>query len=211
MVGWVQDHLEAIHAIRSRYRASEFLLSNDAAGELGATGRSREELLLREENGELWLGLFFAQNVHDALQSVEAPGSGWVDSNLDTYCQIAEGVSHFLYMTYVAAEGRQVSLLELEAQAEVDKFASCVLHGWDCGEGWAEEIHRRLFDEVSFHPSLSVQEQWRYKEANRLSRNYCARLLPQVASRRMDKFLAELRFSYRLGAEAKLRHLANTA
>jgi hypothetical protein len=211
MVGWVQDHLEAIYGIRSDYRASEFLISSDNARQLGATGRPREELLLREEDGELWLGLCFAQNVHHALQSIEAPGRGWVDCNLDTYCQIAEGVSHFLYMTYVAAEGRQVSLLELEAQAEIDKFASCVLHGWDSGQRWAEEIHRRLFDEVSFHPSLSALEQWRYKEANRLSRHYCARLLPQVASRRMDKFLTELRFSYRLGAAAKLRYLANTA
>lgn len=211
MVGWVQDHLEAIYGIRSRYRASEFLLTAEAALALGATGRAREELLLREEDGELWLGLYFAQEVQDALSSIEAAGSGWVRSNLDTYCQIAEGVSHFLYVTFVAAEGRQVSLLELEAQAEVDKFASCVLHGWEKGERWADEIHRRLFDEVSFHPELSPTEQWRYKEANRLSRNYCARLLPQVASRRMDKFLSELRFSYRLGSEAKLRYLANSA
>jgi hypothetical protein len=211
MVGWVQDHLEAIYGIQSHYRASEFLLTSDDARRLGSTGRLREELLIREEDGELWLGLCFAPNVNDALQSIEAPGRGWVDSNLDTYCQIAEGVSHFLYMTYVAAEGRQVSLLELEAQAEIDKFASCVLHGWDGGERWADEIHRRLFDKVSFDPSLSALERWRYQEANRLSRYYCARLLPEVASRRMDKFLAELRFSYRLGAAAKLRYLANTA
>lgn len=210
MVGLVQDHLEAIYGIRSRYRASEFLLTGDAARLLGGNGRSREELLLHEENGELWLGLSFGAKVREAVQSNQIPGSAWLDSNLDTYCQIAEGVSHFLYVTFVAAEGRQVSLLELEAQAEVDKFVTCVLHGWNRAKRWAEEIHRRLFDDVSFHPSLSGEEKWRYQEANRLSRSYCARLLPQVASRRMDRFLAELRFSYRLGAEAKLRHLAKT-
>ena len=47
---------------------------------------------------------------------------------------------------------------------------------------------------------------WWY--ANRLARNYCARLLPHVAERRLDKLLSALRYSYRLGAEAKLRHLA---
>ena len=211
MVGWVQDHLEAIYGIRSRYRATEFLLTSEAAGQLGGNGRSREELLVHEETGELWLGLNFAPNLQQAVQSNEVPGSAWLDSNLDTYCQIAEGVSHFLYVTFVAAEGRQVSLLELEAQAEIDKFVTCVLHRWKRDGRWAEEIHRRLFDDVSFHPALSGEEMWRYQEANRLSRSYCARLLPQVASKRMDRFLAELRFSYRLGADAKLRHLAKTS
>ena len=105
-----------------------------------------------------------------------------------------------------------MSLLELEAQAEVDKFAICLLHRW--GEGvlaWAKELFRRLFERVSLPGrACPAPERWRYEEANRLSRAFCARLLPHVAERRLDRLLSALRYSYRLGAEAKLHHLALT-
>ncbi len=94
-------------------------------------------------------------------------------------------------------------------QAEVDKFAVCLLHRW--GEGvkaWAQELMRRLFERISYLPRLSVQERWRYEEANRLSRNFCTRLMGHVAERRLDRLLSELRYAYRLGAEAKLRHFS---
>jgi hypothetical protein len=42
---------------------------------------------------------------------------------------VAEGVSHFVYLSSAMLE-RSVSLLELEAQAEVDKFAICGLLRW---------------------------------------------------------------------------------
>ena len=104
-----------------------------------------------------------------------------------------------------------MSLLELEAQAEVDKFAICLLQRW--GEGalaWAKELFHRLFEAIRYLPHLPGAERWRYEEANRLSRAFCARLLPHVAERRLDKLLSALRYNYRLGAEAKLHHLALT-
>jgi hypothetical protein len=123
---------------------------------------------------------------------------------------VAEGVSHFLYVAHTAAHGRTVSLLELEAQAEVDKFAVCLLHRWGEGVGaWAEELLERLFQRVSYRERLSPQERWRYQEANRLSRLFCTRLMGHVTGRRLDRLLGDLRYAYRLGAEAKLRHFAH--
>jgi hypothetical protein len=132
-----------------------------------------------------------------------------VARGLNDFCLLAEGVSHFVYMAHTALHGRRVSLLELEAQAEVDKFALCLLDRW--GEGvreWAEELRSRLFDRVTYGLKLSVAERWRYEEANRLSRNFCSRLMEHVAGRRLERLLSELRYAYRLGAEAKLRHFA---
>ena len=48
---------------------------------------------------------------------------------------------------------------------------------------------------MSYRPLLTAKERWRYEEANRLSRNY----------RRLDRFLEDLRYTYRLGSEAKLQ------
>ncbi len=213
MVGWVQEHLEAIYGIRCEHRAIEYLLDGDAARLLGATGRSAEELLVREEKGELWLGLYFAPELLERFRQLSpAAAHHLVEANLSTYCQVAEGISHFLYLTHTAGQDRRVSLLELETQAEIDKFASCLLHRWESGAvQWAHELHSRLFDRVSYNPKLSGDEERRYAEANRLSRAYCLRLMPHVISRRMDRLLSDLRYSYRLGAEAKLRHLAQAA
>ena len=71
--------------------------------------------------------------------------------------------------------------------------------------------------ELALDPSRPLVMRWmlranhRYEEANRLSAAYCQRLIRHVAERRMDRLLSELRYSYRLGAEAKLRYLARAA
>lgn len=211
MIGRMQDHLQAIYGFTCEARAETFVVDTEAAVQLGGTGRAEEELLVSEGEDELELALYLAPSLLDRLKPYEAGPVGYVlDGDLDGYCQLAEGVSHFLYVAHTAAHGRALSLLELEAQAEVDKFAVCLLHRW--GEGvkaWSEELLRRLFDRISYRPSLSAQERWRYEEANRLSRNFCTRLMGHVGQRRLERLLSDLRYAYRLGAEAKLQHFSH--
>ena len=176
----VQDHLEAIYAVRCSHRARGF----------------------HEAEGTLELGLYLAPDVIGTLAS--AP-----DGALGPFCQLAEGVSHFLYLSRSAELARRVSLLELEAQAEVDKFALLLLRAWSGGRGrFAVLLHRSLFDEAEFRPGLSSAERRRYGEANHLARAFCARLLPLCAARRLEPLLQALRYAYRLGAMAKLQHFA---
>ncbi|HYI01478.1 hypothetical protein [Hyalangium sp.] len=213
MISRIQDHLEAIYGITCAARAETFVVDTEAAVQLGATGRAEEELLVAEgeEQGDLELALYLSPALLDRLKPYEAGPVGYLlDGDLDGYCQLAEGVSHFLYVAHTASHGRALSLLELEAQAEVDKFAVCLLHRW--GEGvkaWSDELLHRLFERVSYRSRLSSQERWRYEEANRLSRTFCTRLMGHVAGRRLDRLLSELRYAYRLGAEAKLRHFSS--
>lgn len=214
IVGKVQAQLEAIYGLDQELDVQKFVVASDeVARALGGTLRSDEELLVVEEKGELEVALYFSPKLLERLKAYEGKDpSTLIASELDSYCRLAEGVSHFLYLAYAANHGRTVSLLELETQAEVDKFASCLLHQWrDGARDWAEALHRRLFDDVRYNEQLQAHERQRYEEANRLSRAYCKRLLEHVAERRMDKLLAELRYSYRLGADAKLRHLTQAA
>lgn len=208
----VQSHLEAIYGIRCAARAHAFVVDADAAARLGGTGRTDEELLVREDAGELELALYYAP-------ALLARAEGWAVAphalparELGPYCTLAEGVSHFLYLAHTAAHERTVSLLELEAQAEVDKFALCLLPHWGQAGllAWARELLARLFDRVSYGARLSPEERWRYVEANRLARAFCHRLLEHVEAARLDRLLGALRYAYRLGAEAKLQHLATS-
>ena len=193
----IQQHLEAIYGIRCELRVTDCLLDESQARALGGTMRAREELLVREDAQGVEVGLFLAPELLEAA------------SDLGAFCEAAEGVSHFLYLHRAASLDRHVSLLELEAQAEVDKFAICALGAWsDDGEGQqAKGIFRRIFDGVKLRAGLSEQESWRYREASRLARAYCQRLLPIITGRRLERLLAELRYAYRLGAEAKLDYL----
>ena len=65
--------------------------------------------------------------------------------------------------------------------------------------------------DVSYRPGLAPEERARYVEANRLAALFTARLLAHVVARRLDRLLEALRYAYRLGAEAKLQHLARAA
>jgi hypothetical protein len=212
MIARVQEHLEAIYGFQCEERAERYLVDRDGARRLGGTARAPEELLVSEADGALEVALYLSPRLLERARAFESAPARLMDEDLDGYCQVTEGVSHFLYLARAAGLDRRVSLLEMEAQAEVDKFASCVLHRWG-GEvmRWAQELFRRLFQAVRYLPHLTSAERWRYQEANRLSSNYCQRLLRQVASHRLDRLLSELRHMYRLGAEAKLQYFAAAA
>jgi hypothetical protein len=207
MLDLIQEHLEAIYAVRCEHRASDFLVDADTARALGGSAGSREELLVSEGEVGLELALYvapalLARVAHaDPLRALsEDPGG---------FCEVAEGVSHFVYLARCAALDRRVSLLELEAQAEVDKFAVCVLMRWghQLGTG-AASLVGQLFDRVRLRDTLSPAERFRYEASSRVARAYCLRLVPLVVAGRLERLLAELRRAYRMGAEAKLTYFA---
>lgn len=209
LVDEVQDQLEAIYDIECP-RASAFLLHPEAARALRSPSAD-EELWLHEDEDGLEIGLYYSAALRAHLERRSLRDASWLAPGLDAYCRLAEGVSHFLYLARAAALGRRLSMLELEVQAEVDKFASLVLHRWpSLHAGPARELHARLFRDVAYRPGLAPEEQARYVEANRLGALFTARLLAHVVARRLDRLLEALRYAYRLGAEAKLQHLART-
>ncbi len=85
----------------------------------------------------------------------------------------AEGVSHFLYVATRARAGRPVPLLELEVQAEIDKFALLLLHLWRRGlRRMSGALRGRLFERVGYRAHLGAEARHRYREANRLGGGY---------------------------------------
>lgn len=209
MLDRIQEHLEAIYGLRCEYRARDFLVDSETARALGGTGRSREELLVSHDGENLDLALYLEPELLRRVTSFESHPGDALDDELPGFCEVAEGVSHFVYMAQTAGLERTVSLLELEAQAEVDKFAICLLMRWGKdGGAWAAKLVGRLFERVRFNDQLSPAERWRYVEANRLAQTYVARLMRLVREGQLEKLLGELRHAYRLGAEAKLQYFS---
>ncbi len=211
MLDRIQEHLEAIYGLRCEYRARDFLVDFETAKALGGTGRNREELLVSHDGDNLDLALYLDPEMLKRVTSFEGAPNDLLDDALGAFCEVAEGVSHFVYVTQTARLERTVSLLELEAQAEVDKFAICLLMRWGRdGATWAKSLVGTLFERVRFNELLSADERWRYVEANRLAQTYVGRLMKMVREGQLENLLGELRHAYRLGAEAKLQYFSRT-
>ena len=88
-----------------------------------------------------------------------------------------EGVSHFHYLCWNASYDKSVTLLELELQAEVDKYVTVLmLLGAQGSRTDSGAIHQRLFDEIHFRGDLPVEHLTRYQDANYYAAKYCRAL-----------------------------------
>jgi hypothetical protein len=208
---FLQRELEAIYAVEAP-RVEAFLVGTEAARAAGCVPRAPEELLVVEEEDGVALGLYLAPGIiaaaagadpHDPRPRLTARGA-----LRDVACA-AEGISHFVYLATRAAAGRSVSLLELEVQAEVDKFALLLLHLWRRGlRRMSASLRRRLFERVRYHAWLGAEERARYVEANRLGGGYARWLEDRfIEEADIDGLLRELRRTYRRGGGEKLSYL----
>ena len=129
------------------YRVSDFLVTDPAvARHLSANTRTTPEaLLLRQSDEALDLSLFLDQALLDRLETHE-PEQPWHAGALQDWWVAMEGVSHFLAVVWRALRRRTTTALELELQAEVDKF---VLTAWSLGESHGNaslaSLHDALF------------------------------------------------------------------
>lgn len=160
-----------------------------------------------QEGDDLQVALYLAAEVIEVLRD-KAPHACLHAENLDAFLQALEGVSHFMYLTWNAANDKPVSLLELELQAEVDKYiASAVYSGRRSASG-SGTVRRMLFANPSYHPELDRIEHVRYRRANDFANAYCQRLERHY---RHDfcgpRMFNELRRFYRLPQAGKLRHI----
>ena len=202
----VQRQLERIYEVESGHPVSEFLVSDPQLVEkIDPTGRDvQEKLLVRERGSELDLALYVDRAVLDRLVDAD-PTRRLDESNLGDYCVLLEGVSHFVYLTWNARRERPVTLLELELQAEVDKFVSSIF--WMGSQrGVPRRLGSVLFDDPSFDEQLEGDDLARYETANRAAAKYCLSLEERfLRAAKVRDLVEDVRRFYRLPQEEKLR------
>ena len=174
----------------------------------GATLDSPETLLVAEHGEGLDVALYLDPELLARLVT-SRPLERLDDDNLEDFCTALEGVSHFNCVAFCAARDWSVSLLGLEMQAEVDKYAAAVLlAGTQRGGALVRGLHRRLFERVRFRDPRDSALGALYAKANRYAARFCQRLEQRFLSRRrarVEEMLGELRRFYRLGDAGKLR------
>jgi len=155
----------------------------------------REVVYVREADDELEIA------VHLPRHHLEAR-----EPTLDGLCQIAEGVSHFLYIAERARRQLPTTWLELELQAEVDKFvllSDVVPDGRGAFDvARAVRLRERLYEDVSFTHALGSDEGDRYRVANSVA----ARFAQKVQRLRISggRVVRALRDFYGAGQREKL-------
>ena len=206
----VQRGLETLYRLDTGVTVEDFVIDEPTREAIAPTRRPKEQLLVCEEQGEMALALFIAPSVLENLAQND-PGSQLGNHNLGDFLLAVEGVSHFIYAIHCARADRPVTQLELELQAEVDKYVTCLLTT-DPAPAQSERLRYRLFGDAEYEPDLDGEERDRYRAANDNAHRYAAWLEETfVAPRRIPEMLAELRRFYRQGLAAKLSLIARAA
>lgn len=210
MLDRLQRGLEQLYRIETELEVSDFLIDKEARALMGVARAPREQLLVREEGGELSVGLFVDDRALSNLAAHD-PAHRLGEHNMGDFLLALEGVSHFVYLTWRAQNDARVSALELELQAEVDKYVTCLLVADDRGRGSAA-LRRRLYRECVYEEDLDPDERDRYQVANDSADRYAASLERRfVAGGRIATMLEELRRFYRLPLDRKLEHIRDAA
>ncbi len=170
--------------------------------------RIDETLYLREQEGCLELALYVDAMVLERLEARD-PFDGLSSDNMQDCCTAIEGVSHLLYVAWSAMRGRDVSLLELETQAEVDKFAAALVLSGEIDRRGIEALLARLFERVTFVRDLDAEQLARYEAANTLAARFCRQLAGRWLVKPGDRhghagLFRDLRRFYRLPHARKL-------
>jgi hypothetical protein len=186
----VQERLEHLYGLEKAPDVSDFVRIGNAG--------SRETLLLRESEDILEMALILPPQT----QTLTLDDAG---TPTDHALQVLEGVSHFVYLAERARTGLPATQLELELQAEVDKF---LLLGMSTRRHDPRTLHDRLYERVRFvHPENS-EAGARYRLANGLAARFTARLVDElelVDGERLLRRLPLLRRFYRSGQTDKIR------
>jgi hypothetical protein len=135
-------------------------------GFVRASAGGREVLEVRQNKRTLDLALYLPREAMDP----EAPVS------LDLYCQVAEGVSHFLYLVERARRRLPATQLELELQAEVDKYLMVLQALADSPAANINDLRDRLFGRVRFLHAAGSEQGDRYRMANQLAARFVGTL-----------------------------------
>jgi hypothetical protein len=202
----VQRRLEGLYALPPLAPVTEFLISEeDAAGYPGGGSRT----LVTQDGDEISLAVVLDARVEEHLARSD-PRVRLDDGNLDPFCTLTEEVSHFLYLLFCAQSSRSITELELELQAEVDKYLSSVFLLSLQNEGAVSpHLREMLFQRYRLGAAVTPERAERYHAASAMAYRYCGFLERRyLKESRLADLAREARRFYRLGQREKLEKIA---
>ncbi len=202
----LQATLEGLYRIDGPPEVDQFRVGPGEVVELFGEKPAREALLVAHDGEHTDVGLY----VDDTIAESAARFLDHDGVDLDAFCAALEGVSHFVYFMYCGlAQARPVSLVELELQAEVDKYLLLRLY---CSRlEVVEALEQRLFVQFRLDEELTPEAAARYRLANGEARRYARWLGRRIGEGATVRALEDARALYRKPLADKLEHIARAA
>jgi len=216
----LQELIGRIYDVSVTHDVYDFLVTNRS--QLPPAARestSDEELIVAEGPDSVGVSLYLDPDLLKRLQHSN-PLVKLNQENVADYWTALEGVSHFLYFAWNAGHDKPVSLLELELQAEIDKYvASYLLLKQQYPERFPAELLHVLFERTRIDPMLAKGRESLYRTATRHAERFCRKLARSLGDSRTavtgdlleGGVLAELRRFYRLTDARKVAHIERFA
>ncbi len=207
LIGILQDHVEKLYELKRICDVNDFIITDPKIAKYLDTSvnpRSNiEKLLIQQDGNNLDISLYIDESLLSTLKR-HNPIISLDLSNISAFLCVLEGVSHFVYLTWHANYDQPVSLFELELQAEVDKFVTCVLLlKYQNIENAYDQLYQQIFLDVNFDSSLTAEELLRYQNANYYAALYCQKIKSLFRRFYKRSFLNELRRFYRMNHWSK--------
>jgi hypothetical protein len=210
----IQRLLAGIYDLDPGHDVRDFVVTRRAQLPAAIDESQDETLLVAALPGELGMTLFLDAALLQRLEQHD-PLAHLGNENLADWWTALEGVSHFLYVAHNANHDRDVDRLELELQAEVDKYVGTLLVLRAQAPAHRPlELHPLLFARTRIDPHRAGPHVHLYAAASREAARFCRRVergLTKVRGPFAQAALSELRRFYRWSTRRKLEHIAAVA
>lgn len=201
----LQHTLESLHDVDAGACVTQFIVDDGVREALpGAREGLPEQLFIHENDEALDLALYLDEGMLEHVER-DPPSRRLHSGNFEPFCVVLEGVSHFVMLAWRTQQERPVSGLELEIQAEVDKFVVSWLLLAEQGVALRSSAHllrRRLFEQWSLRDDVADDEVDRYQHATRYAASFCRELSHARGPREVRSRVREY---YRTGLAEKVR------
>lgn len=158
---------------------------------------NRESVLIKNIGNDEWeIGIYINPNILNRLNANEY--------NFDDMSCAIEGVSHFLYLINRVNNNIKCSPLELELQAEIDKFI--VLTAIGRFQPWAARLALdNLFQNYSIINNLSKNKKELYFSASILAAEYCRKLFNYIIENKHEYMKKNIGYFFKSNLEDKIK------
>ncbi len=220
IVGQLQSRLQRQYDLAFPYEVVQFVSHDEQlARQLSQQGQAPDarsehsrphpepECLFIQQGGDtLEFTLYLDKTVMAAVsrhqETDQHTASADTTASLDNLCTVMEGVSHAVCLLWHAHHERQIRPVDLELQAEIDKFLLLLTSSERCLD--RRQLHQQLFHQCRYVSEPGSELHARYRRANDFAADYCRWLVTQFIDNLDTSGLkTELARFYRLSGQAK--------
>lgn len=216
MLSHIQKIIEKIYKVETFLDVENYLIyepifniQNDQDPCNIKSQSSKGCLLISQDGEELKLALYLGRETVSNLKNIHLQ-KDFSSSNLSDFFLATEEISHFIYAVWNAMNNRQITIFEMELQAEVDKYIAAIFYSSSINSGRvpAKNIRKRLFEDSVLNQDLLSEERERYRDANRMAMNYCHYLESNYLKKNdITSLVRDIRHFYRLGQNGKISYI----